>query len=140
MVFSILAVAETRVAAKNEEIGTKCATPEFNEQFRMSTAIFVGKAVAIREENGMKIIEFSVGKYWKGISSNKVQIGVFETPRYEAWYQVGKTYLVYSRNDNGMLIDGRCSRSRELGDNFIAGDLKKLGKAKRTGLTGTRDR
>ena len=118
--------------AKESTVLAKCATREFNDEFKYSKAVFVGQVLSIREEpDSKKIIEFKVTKYWKGIKIKKVEVTVYETSRYQAWYEVGKNYLVYARNDNGKLMDGRCSRSREIGDDFIKDDLKKLGKGKK---------
>ena len=64
--------------------------------------------------------------------TNKIEVIAYENARYQAWYEVGKSYLFYARSgDNGELIDKRCSRSREIGDDFIRSDLKRLGKGKK---------
>ena len=118
--------------AKESTSLAKCATLGFNEEFKYSKVVFVGKVLSIGEEPGSKkIIEFKVAKYWKGIKTKKVEVTVYETSRYQAWYEVGKSYLVYARNDEGKLMDGRCSRSREMSDNFIKDDLKRLGKGRK---------
>ena len=132
LVFTTFTSNNFETVAKESTALAKCATREFNEELKYSTAVFVGKVLSIREEPGSKkIIEFKVTKYWKGIKTKKVEVNVYETSRYQAWYEIGKNYLVYARNDDGKLMDGRCSRSREIGDDFIKDDLKKLGKGKK---------
>ena len=128
--FSDLTDKKFEVSAMDSPSLAKCATPAFPEQYKNSKAVFVGKVLSIREEGDKKIFEFKIEKYWKGIKTKKVEVDVYETPRYQAWYEVGKKYLVYARDDDGKLVDGRCSRSREIGDDFIRNDLKKLGKGK----------
>ena len=132
LVLSVFTSSKVEIEAKESAISAKCATREFNEEYKYSKAVFVGKVLSVREEPGSKkIIEFKVAKYWKGVKTKKVEVTVYETSRYQAWYEVGKDYLVYARDDNGSLMDGRCSRSREIGDAFIKPDLKRLGKWKK---------
>ena len=130
--FTIFTSVRFKTAAKEPATLAKCATREFNEELKYSKAVFVGKVLSIREEPGSKkIIEFKVAKYWKGIKTKQVEVTVYETSRYQAWYEIGKSYLVYARNDEGKLMDGRCSRSREISDDFIKDDLRRLGKGKK---------
>lgn len=121
------------VSAKESETFAKCAIAAFRQEYETAKAIFIGKVLSVREEgDGKKIFEFKVEKYWKGIKTKKIEVGVFETTRYQAIYKVGETYLVYARAGNdGKLVDKRCSRSRDAEGDYAADDLRQLGKGKR---------
>lgn len=121
-----------KVLAKESTVLAKCATPEFGQSYKTSKVIFAGKVLNMTTKGDKKVIEFNVEKYWKGMKTKKIEISVYETMRYQANYEIGKKYLVYAQsNEDGTLIDVRCSRSREISDPFIATDLKKLGKGKK---------
>jgi hypothetical protein len=107
----------------------KCAIPPFSEAFKASSAVFVGTVKSEKKEGDTKIFEFQVEKYWKGTKNKKIKINVYETARYQAWFEVGGKYLVYADSADGNLRVGRCSRSRDAGD--ASEDLGKLGKGKR---------
>ena len=107
----------------------KCAIPPFREAFDRSSAVFVGTVKSEKKEGDVRTFEFEVEKYWKGAKKRKIQISVYETARYQAWFEVGGKYLIYAAASDGAHRVGRCSRSRDAGD--AAEDLGKLGKGKR---------
>jgi hypothetical protein len=83
-----------------------------------------------KKEGNLRTFEFKVEKYWRGANSKKIEIKVNETMRYQAWFIVGKSYLVYAKKaDSGNSQVSRCSRSKEV--EFAKEDLQKLGKGKR---------
>ncbi len=118
------------VSAKESSNFAKCAVMSLKDSLNYSDAIFVGKVLSVKEQDGKKIFEFKVEKYWKGIKIKKVEVGVFETTRYQAIYQVGERYLVYARKEDGILMDRRCSRSSYAATGNAVSDIKQLGKSK----------
>lgn len=107
----------------------KCAIPNLKTALRNSGAVFVGKVLSVTKNGDEKIFEFRVEKYWKGARRKKIKVSVLENNRFQAWFQVGESYLVFARADeDGKLRDGRCSASKTLSE--ASGDLKELGRAK----------
>ena len=113
-----------------ETASAKCRVPPFKEAYAGAKAVFVGEVVTISQNERGKTFEFKVEKYWKGSRSKKATVLVYESSRFQAFYQAGQEYLVFASDDgeNG-LRDGRCSRSNRIAD--AAADMKLLGKAKR---------
>ncbi|HEY0427913.1 MAG TPA: hypothetical protein VGC76_09035 [Pyrinomonadaceae bacterium] len=135
VVFSAILLAfssNLKEAEGSVEAAGKCAIPPFKEAFQAASKVFVGAVKSERKEGNTRIFEFEVEKYWKGASGRKIEISVYETARYQAWFKVGGKYLVYAETDEdkAFRVD-RCSRSRDASD--AADDLKKLGKGKRPG-------
>lgn len=120
----------TESSATESNLFAKCRVPYFEESYKESKAIFVGKVLSVRKEGDEKIFKFQVEKYWKGKKSKTLEVKYYENMRYQAWLEVGKKYLVYARgNDDGTLSDGRCSLTKIYSE--ANPDLKKLGKAKK---------
>ena len=113
-----------------EKIG-KCQLPNVETAYQDSKAVFVGKVLDVSKDGDVKTFTFKIERYWKGTTSEEIQINVRETMRYQAWFQVGESYLVYARGDedNDKLWEIRCSRSKSLTD--ASEDLTELGKAKK---------
>ncbi|MCO6511977.1 MAG: hypothetical protein J5I65_14420 [Aridibacter famidurans] len=111
----------------------RCAIPDFEREYENSKAVFIGTVKKALEDGDRKIFEFEVEKYWKGVEESKVVVAVHENPRFEAQFAEGGRFLVFAKSDEeGGLMDGRCSRSKDL-DKFAEGaeeDLRKLGPAK----------
>lgn len=113
---------------RTAESASKCAVPNFQTAYRQSKAVFIGEVVGDEKTGDTRIFELKVEKYWKGVSRKRVRLYVYETARYQAWFEKGGRYLIYADTDeDGNLRVGRCSRSREAED---AEDLPKLGKGK----------
>jgi hypothetical protein len=133
VVFSAIALVFSPNVQKAEVVGLangKCAIPPFKEAFAASSAVFTGKVKSEKKEGDVKTFEFEVEKYWKGAGRKKIKINVYETARYQAFFEVGGKYLVYATAaEDKTLRVGRCSRSRDAGD--ATEDLGKLGKGKR---------
>lgn len=107
----------------------KCAIPSLKSAFQNSGAVFAGKVLSVTKSGDEKTFEFRVQKYWKGANRKKIKVSVGETARFQAWFQVGESYLVFARMDeDGKLRDGRCSGSKLLSE--ASKDLKELGRAK----------
>lgn len=107
----------------------KCAIPNFENAFRNSKAVFVGKVTNVTKVGDDRVFEFAVEKYWKGAVKKRMTVSFYETTRYQAWFKLGETYLMFAGGDpDGQLTVGRCSRSKDLSQ--AGEDLKKLGKAK----------
>jgi hypothetical protein len=124
----IPAIADTVIF--NESGLVKCRIPPFKEAYRGASSVFTGTITEVVQNERGKTFEFQVEKYWKGSSQKKVRVTVYETSRYQAFYQTGKKYLVFaSADDEGGLRDGRCSRSGDIAG--ASADLKALGKGKR---------
>jgi hypothetical protein len=132
-IFSGFTLNKQEVSAKESSSLAKCATREFNEEFKYSKAVFVGKVLSVMEKGDRKVFTFQIEKYWKGVKTKKIEINVYENTRYQFDYETGKKYLVYAKQNDVEtgLWDMRCSRSREISDDFIRNDLKKLGKGKK---------
>ena len=132
IVFSaiVLAFSSNPIEAKGfGAVNGKCAIQTFKTAFNTSSAVFVGKVKSEKKEGDTKTFEFEVEKYWKGAGRKKIKINVYETARFQAWFQVGGKYLIYADASDGNLRVGRCSRSRDAED--ASEDLRQLGKGKR---------
>lgn len=116
--------------AKVCEAGAKCAVPRLPEAVSYSKAVFSGKVINVEKDGDTKIFTIQVNNYWKGPVKRKVKVYILETMRYQAWFELGKSYLIYARENNeGKLSDGRCSPSKRIED--AREDLKYLGKGRR---------
>jgi hypothetical protein len=108
----------------------KCAIPPFQSAYRQAQAVFIGEVVSEEKDGDTRTFDFKIEKYWKGAKSGKIEILVYETTRYQAWFRKGEKYLIYAAaDDDGKLHVGRCSRSRVL--DAAADDLQKLGKGRK---------
>ncbi|HEX8246990.1 MAG TPA: hypothetical protein VF599_02305 [Pyrinomonadaceae bacterium] len=118
--------AETKIYAS---ANGKCAIPNTKTALQNSSAVFAGEVLSETKNGNERTFEFRVGKYWKGFGKKKIKVSVYESARYQAWFQVGKSYLVFARTDEDRrLRDGRCSGSKLLSE--ASEDLKALGRAK----------
>jgi hypothetical protein len=108
----------------------KCAIPPFQSAYQEAKAVFVGEVVGDEKDGDTRTFDFKVEKYWKGRKTKKIEILVYETTRFQAWFRKGEKYLIYANVDNdGKLRVGRCSRSRDL--DAAGEDLQKLGKGRK---------
>ena len=108
----------------------KCAIPSFRQAFQKSANVFVGKVISESKKGDYRIFQFEAAKYWKGAKTKKITVEVYETPRFQAWFEVGGEYLIFAEQNEGKLQVSRCSRSKELSD--AKDDLKLLGKGKKS--------
>ena len=112
----------------------KCAMPSFAQAYKNSAAVFVGEVIKEAKVGDNREFIFRVERYWKGIAAKKVKVLVYENPRYQAQFEKGKSFLVFATEDedSGILFDGRCSRSAEIGgySSSLKDDLDKLGAGK----------
>ena len=106
----------------------RCATASFKNAYKQSKAVFVGEVVGEEKNGDTKTFNFKVEKYWKGANAKNIEIDVYETQRYQAWFKKGEKYLIYADEYDGKLRVSRCSRSRETAN--AKDDLQKLGKGK----------
>jgi hypothetical protein len=108
---------------------SKCAISTFQSSFQQSKAVFVGEVVAEEKNGDTRSFDFKVEKYWKGKDSKHIEILVYETARYQAWFKKGGKYLVYATagEDESLHVE-RCSRSRDVEN--AGEDLQKLGEGK----------
>ncbi len=107
----------------------RCAIRSLKDAFSNSEAVFSGKVLSVKKNGDTKTFEFKVEKYWKGAKAKKIKINVYETPRYQAFFEVGEKYLVFAEiTEDGELRNVRCSRTRAL--SAAAEDLNSLGKGK----------
>ena len=110
-------------------LNSKCAIPSFQTAYSQAKAVFVGEVVGEEKQGDTRTFDFKVEKYWKGANAENVEILVYETARFQAWFKKGGKYLIYAGGDeDGKLHVGRCSRSRDVED--AEEDLQKLGKGK----------
>jgi hypothetical protein len=112
---------------------SRCAISSFEVEFERSEAVFVGTVTSLERKGDAKIFEFRVEKFWKGVSSRLVKVAVYENPKFQAQFRVEGRFLVFAKaDDDGILFDGRCSRSRDLDRMPEAAeeDLAKLGPGK----------
>jgi hypothetical protein len=109
--------------------GEKCAVPPLKQALLAASSVFTGKVLSMTQVERGKTFEFEVEKYWKGTGSKKLKVTVYESSRFQAFYRQDGKYLVFARIDEDAgLIDGRCSRSKDIAD--AADDIRSLGKAK----------
>lgn len=108
----------------------KCRVLSFEEAYKESEAIFVGEVFSAEKNGDNKVFKFKVEKYWKGKDSKNVEVSVYESTRFQAWFKTGEKYLVYANADeDGTLRDSaRCSRSKEAAN--ASEDLTRLGEGK----------
>lgn len=119
----------TTESAGSVSLSSKCAIATFQSAYQQSKAVFVGEVVSEEKNGDTKTFDFKVEKYWKGKDAKSIEIDVYETSRYQAFFKEGEKYLIYATADeNGKLRVGRCSRSRDV-DN-AGDDLRQLGKGK----------
>ncbi|HMS43287.1 MAG TPA: hypothetical protein PKE69_23865 [Pyrinomonadaceae bacterium] len=122
------AFSSETVIAENES--AKCYVFSYEEAFKSGKAVFVGKVLSEEKRGDTRYFEFEVEKYWKGANKKKIEIGVYETMRYQANFKTGERYLIYANaNSEGTLSVGRCSRSRTAEQ--AEEDLDKLGTGKK---------
>ncbi len=120
---------QTTESAVTVNINSKCAIAGFQTAYQQSKAVFVGTAVSEEKNGDTKTFDFKVEKYWKGADKQNIEINVYETARYQAFFEKGERYLIYATADeDGKLRVGRCSRSRDLEN--ADEDLRRLGKGK----------
>ena len=120
------APAETKIGAAEN---IRCVTPSVKAALRNSGAVFAGEVLSESKNGSERTFEFLVKRYWKGAGKKKIKVSVHESARYQAWFEVGKSYLVFAGADeDGRLYDSRCSGSKLLSE--ASEDLKALGRAK----------
>lgn len=128
----VLVYAISSPAVEDVSAAAKCRVSSVDAAFKNSQAVFTGKIKSVVKTGDVKTFTFEVEQFWKGEPNEKVEIGVQETMRYEAWFEVGESYLVYARSgadeDDGKLWEVRCSRSKPLAD--ASEDVSELGRAK----------
>src|SRR5215203_622674 len=102
-------------ASGTVNFGGKCAIQSFQAAFDGSKAVFVGEVVGEEKNGDIRTFDFKVEKYWKGADAKRLEISVYETSRFQAWFKQGGKYLIYAPADeDGHLRVYRCSRSRDL--------------------------
>lgn len=107
----------------------RCAVRSFEAAYRESEAVFVGEVLSSEKKGDNKVFKFKVEKYWKGKDAKNVEVSVYESARFQAWFKTGKKYLVFANEEDGTLQDtARCSRSKDLEN--ASEDLTKLGEGK----------
>ena len=127
LVFSPSAQKAENTPLKNE--AEKCAMLPFEAAYRESEAVFVGEVLSAEKKGDDKVFKFKVEKYWKGKNEKNVEVSVYESARFQAWFQTGEKYLVFAYDEDGKLHDtARCSRSKDLEN--ASEDLTKLGEGK----------
>jgi len=118
---------QTAKSANESNAGAKCAIPPFQQAYQQAQAVFVGEVVGEEKTGDVRAFDFRVEKYWKGAGAKRVEIRVYETARFQAWFKKGGKYLIYAfAGEDDELRVGRCSRSRDI--EFAEDDLQKLGK------------
>lgn len=111
-------------------VNGRCALPSFQKAFQDSDAVFLGKVISNNEKGDYKTYNFQVERYWKGKVLKKMEIIVYDTPRFQSSFEKSEKYLIYAIDDGkGNLMVERCSLSRKIED--ATEDLRKLGKGKR---------
>ena len=116
-------------SAGRADFAAKCAIQSFQTAYTGSKAVFVGEVVGEEKDGDLRKFDFKVEKYWKGAGAKRVEILVYETARFQAWFKKGGKYLIYAPADeNGKLRVYRCSRSRDV--DYAEEDLQKLGEGK----------
>lgn len=129
----LLGSSYINISKANEITYAKCAIPKLDTTYKNAKAVFIGEVISEEKDGDKKIFEFKVKRFWKGIEDTKVKVAVYENFRFQAPYEVGKTFLVFANEDKeGGLIDGRCSRSKDIegSSSELKDDLKKLGEGK----------
>ena len=108
----------------------RCAIAKLKTEFANSKAVFVGEVLSVTSDGDIKTFTFKIEKRWKGAASKEIKVSVQETTRHQAWFEVGKKYLVFARGDEtGKLWEQRCSRTKPLADaSEDVSELKKLRK------------
>ena len=110
-------------------VNLRCAVSSFNSSYRQSKAVFVGEVVSEEKNEDTKTFKFEIKRFWKGANAKNIEINVYETTRYQAFFKKGEKYLIYATaGEDGKLYVSKCSRSDNAAN--AAEDLRKLGKGK----------
>ncbi|KAB2334462.1 hypothetical protein F7731_14705 [Cytobacillus depressus] len=103
-----------------------------NEALEKAAAVFRGEVLQLTEEkiNGesYSVALISVSEIWKGIEESQVRVYTEKGSSCQFDFEVGKEYLLYSYEYNGMLKVINCSRCAEV--KYANQDLLELGKGK----------
>lgn len=108
----------------------RCAISNFEAEYKKSEAVFIGVVTAVAKEGDKKIFEFRVERFWKGVTDRNLKVSVYENPKFQAQFRADGRFLVFAKADEeGGLIDGRCSRSKDLDrdEEYAEEDIEKLG-------------
>jgi len=122
---SVLVVGHTQVlACECRPESTKKTITRLRKE---AATIFVGTAKEITKQADSYKATFVVEKWWKGVQNPEIEI--FTYGGCMAWFESGKTYLIYASPDKeGKLSTDICMRTRLI--SYAAEDMKRLGKAK----------
>jgi hypothetical protein len=105
-----------------------CAMPgKPKEELQRADAVFVGEVIGSKTENGSRIFEFKVERFWKGAITKVVSVGS-EVGNCRYIFGVGEKYIVYARGKE-TLLTSICTRTKNLG--AASEDLKDLGEGER---------
>jgi hypothetical protein len=92
-----------------------CADPSQREKFRSANAVFLGKAIEIKEYTDpdkdfqmfIQTVKFEVRKQWKGAKKPEiVALAAFDLPGWcgDLNLTVGESYLIYAAREKGRLL------------------------------------
>ena len=120
LVFSLTLILSSSLQSSSAtELSTaRCATKNLIMLSKMPERFLSGKVLSKKSEGSMKVFELEVEKYWKGVEEKKIVVNVNENPRYQAQFEVGKSYLVFAEADeiDGKFFDRRCSRTKPIAE------------------------
>lgn len=102
----------------------------FTNQIEKSAMIFTGKVISIeKSENHAKVI-FNVEEKLKGVTSTRIELNTSPLDRCDYYFEIGKSYLVYTSSDDnsGKFTAKQCSRTRPKKNKQARKDLARLRK------------
>ena len=96
------------------------------EELKEAAAVFVGKVKKVNDDGPVRITEFEVERYWKGLGTRTITVRSGKH-LYGYRFTRGEKYLVYAYGEDQLEID-RCGRTTTL--EKATYDLKELGEGK----------
>lgn len=115
-------------AALNDKVfACTCAGPKpASEVYQESDAVFVGKAVEVKNEDHFDIVQFDIDMAWKGVSEDVVMLMTADSGAMCGYnFEQGRDYLVYAHAGPKYVETGLCGRTQPFEGAFQ--DLAYLG-------------
>lgn len=106
-----------------------CARPgSVNESLAQATVVFAGQVIDIEPIDNRRVeVEFDVETVWKGSNTSTISVYTAPNPAVCGYsFEIGRSYLVYARENRGSLSVNQCSRTNLLSES--SDDLTLLNK------------
>ncbi len=98
-------------------LACSCARPRsVDESLAQATAVFAGRVTDIESVDSRRVeVDFDVDTVWKGSNTSTISVYTAPNPAVCGYsFEVGRSYLVYARENQGLLQVNQCSRTNLL--------------------------